>query len=187
LKEKFSVALDLDDTISFFIQSWLDRYYCKSGDYLSLYKITDWDISKFVLPDWSSKVYDILKEDCIYEKAGIKNGAFDTIQWLSNIADVYIITAYNYQITEAKGKWIEANLPFFPIKNLIFSNDKSLFNIDYLVDDRYENVVNFNGCGILFQDANTPWNHFYTAHYPIVYNWSEVQKFFEKEIEELNK
>jgi 5'(3')-deoxyribonucleotidase len=188
LEEKlFSVALDLDDVITHFIDSWLNYYNYKSGDHLTTDKITDWNISKFVLPEWSLKIYDLLKDDCIYEKAEIKDNAGEVIQWLLTKADVFIITAYNYKISEAKGKWVEKYLPFFPIENLIFSNKKHIYNIDYLIDDNYEKVINFNGGGILFQDVNTPWNHFHTNHYPTVHNWSEVQKFFEKEIEELNK
>lgn len=187
MKKEFSVAIDLDDTISLFIQSWLDRYNCKSGDHLDTDKITDWDISRFVLPEWNLKVYDILKEDCIYEKAEIKKDVVETIQWLLEVADVYILTAYNYNIAKAKGKWIEKNLPFFLIENLIFSNKKHIYNIDYLIDDNYEKVIGFNGCGILFQDENTPWNHKYTNHYPTVHNWLDIQTFFENEIKELSK
>lgn len=186
-KKYFSIALDLDDVISHFINSWLDYYNYKSGDHLTTDKITDWDISKFVFPTWKLQMYDLLKDSCIYEKAEIRNDADKVIQWLLEKADVYIVTAYNYHISEAKGKWVEKHLPFFPIENLIFSNKKHIYNIDYLVDDNYEKVINFNGCGILFQNEDTPWNHKYKNHYPTVHNWDEVKTYFENEIKELEK
>lgn len=183
MKKNFSVAIDLDDTISDFVSSWLKYYNYKSGDNLSKDKITDWNISKFVLPKWKKKIYDLANEKCIYEQPTIKDGSQEIIEWLLTKANVYIITAYlYYSAIEPKVEWIKTNLPFFPVENIIFSNHKNIFNIDYLIDDKYENVNNFNGCGILFQN-DTPWNQKHTDHWPTVHNWQEVKEFFENEIE----
>jgi 5'(3')-deoxyribonucleotidase len=50
--------------------------------------------------------------------------------------------------------------------------DKSLIRTDYLLDDRFENVVSFHGFGILF---NRPWNrgskYFYSAR---LKDWNDI-------------
>jgi 5'(3')-deoxyribonucleotidase len=171
-KAQIKVAIDLDDTISNFVEIWIDKYNEIYSDNLMKESITDWDVGKFTKR--GSKIYELLNNSDIYLNASIKYGAKDTIEWMQcNGFDPYIVTAtYNYRACAPKTLWIKRELPKFDISKVIFCNNKNMISADILIDDKYDNVKNFHGVGYLFGDDNG-WNKKF-KYEPRLPNWEYV-------------
>ena len=96
----------------------------------------------------------------------------------------YIPSAYVAEACLDKVNWIKKYLPNIKTENIIFINDKSLIDLDYLIDDGPHNIQSFSPLkeGIIY---DMPYNRYleYDAFqkWPRVKNWLEIKELFEKE------
>ena len=113
-------------------------------------------------------IYKYLYNEKLFKLLSIKNNAANIIETIIKDHEVYIVTAntsYNCGVCDDKIDFIKKFLPFFPIKNVIFINNKSLLNLDILIDDGLHNLENFKGIKVVF---DRPWNQDYS--FPIKYD-----------------
>ncbi len=79
----------------------------------------------------------------MYEDALLKEGAFEVIQKLNSVYDVYIVTSYtipdaHYQEgnhLKYKMEYLQKHLPFLTSNQIIFLNNKELISFDIRIDD----------------------------------------------------
>jgi 5'(3')-deoxyribonucleotidase len=162
-----NIALDTDDVIFDLVSTWLHLYEVYTLHHLEKNDITDWDISKFVLPEWKNKIYDIL-EDIDYMDIKPIDGAIEGIKKIQQLGHTIIFaTALNLKNKE---KWLCENIGTDSI-NYVVTKNKSLLDVEVLLDDNYKNILEFNkkGQGYLF---SRPWNNEFT-YQPRINNWSE--------------
>jgi 5'(3')-deoxyribonucleotidase len=177
------IGIDLDDTINCLVDHLLKLYNKDYDDDLTTADIKSWMMSSFVKPECGLKILDYLKIPKMFYDLDIKPDAQRVIPWLiDNGAEVQIVTAYVREGLEDKIDFIHKNFPAIPEKNIIFCNDKSCFNGDYLIDDGVHNLDGFlsrnpNGKVLLF---DRPWNEFAEDKYPRVHGWVEVEQHFRK-------
>ena len=177
------IAIDLDDTLSYFVEEWLEAYNEVYNDHLTKDKITEWNIAKFTKPDCNSKIYEMLTWDEIFLRAKVRENAVEVTKWLGDYYDLYIVTAYNYQTARAKTEWVIENLPHIDYRRVVFCNDKFIIDADYLIDDKDKNCVEFQGKSLLF-GINNPWNDYYKNQLNYnsslikVANWNDVFNYF---------
>jgi len=69
-----------------------------------------------------------------------------------------------------KYRWLEQHFPFIHWRNFVFCGDKSILNVDYLIDDNAYNFDGLRGEGLLF---DAPHNALETG-FRRVRNWQEV-------------
>ncbi len=150
--KKLVIACDLDDTITNFVESWLNLYNNIYQDNVKKEDIKTWNIANYV--KCGNKIYDLLIEDRIFLDARIKDNAFEILEKINKIHNLYIVTAYNYNTCKAKVLWIKQNLSFFDLDKIVFMNNKKLFKANVLIDDNPE-FLDFDGETLLFTE---PWN-----------------------------
>lgn len=95
----------------------------------------------------------------MYEDAPLKNGAYEVIEKLNQVYDIYIVT--NYCIPDAhfqegnhlkfKMEYLQKHLPFLKTEQIVFLNDKKLMNFDIRIDDSIRHLV--GGETLLLFDA----------------------------------
>jgi 5'(3')-deoxyribonucleotidase len=176
---KLTIGIDLDDTLNNLVDVWLTHYNWQFNDNLKIENIKSWEISSYVKPECGKeKLFNILKKDNWFANLGIQSNAFRVTEWLSKYYDLYIITAYFPNACIDKTKWVEKFLPHVNIENVIFCNNKTLINTDYLIDDKAETIEKFKNIGILL---DKPWNK-NSKHKLRICNWNDVYKYFEKRI-----
>lgn len=187
-----SVGIDLDTTLNTIEVQWLDLYNKDYNDNLTPDDLKVWDTSKCVKPECGSKIYDYLLTPHFFRNLNIQPNAFEVTKWLAEYFDLYIVTAYSYQSCADKAEWVKEYLPHIDVRNIIFCNDKSKVDIDYLIDDGGHNFFDengnkvFKGKGILL---DKPYNQYIGDRCTRVKDWLEIKPYFENELkrkEELN-
>lgn len=164
------VGIDLDDVCNNLVEVWLSRYNSDYNDNVKIEDIKTWDIGDYTKA--GKDFYKYLGDGETFKNLSIKDGAAETIEKLCKQHEVYIVTAnasYNTGVCDDKVNFIKKFMPFFPIKNIIFINNKSLLDLDVLIDDGLHNFEGFKGKKVVF---DRPWNQDYSK--PIKYDWRVV-------------
>lgn len=164
------IGIDLDDTINSLVEIWLSLYNSDYNDNVKIEDIKTWDIGDYTKA--GKDFYKYLGDGEAFKNLTIKDGAANIIEKLCEQHEVYIVTAnasYNTGVCDDKVNFIKKFMPFFPIKNIIFINNKSLLDLDVLIDDGLHNFEGFKGIKIVF---NRPWNRIQFGDYRM-YNWDE--------------
>lgn len=172
------LGIDLDSTLNNLDKVWLKRYNEDYND--SLKQWNDWQVLRCVKPECGKKILDYLLEPNFFKTLGVQKYAAETIKYLSQYFDIYIITAYNVVTCVDKAEWLKEHFQMIKQENIIFCNDKSVLNIDYLIDDGPHNIEGFKQTGIIF---DKPYNkHLNKKEYPYrCKTWKDVKLLFDKE------
>jgi len=180
--EKKKLGIDLDTTLNNLNEVWLERYNQDYGDNLTEW--IGWDIHNHIKSECGHKIYNYLKEPDFFYNLDIRENAAEVIDYLLEYFEIYIPSAYVAEACLDKVKWINKYLPNIKTENIIFINDKSLLELDYLIDDGPHNIQTFSP----FKDAiiyDMPYNR-YLDHdgfqtWPRIKNWLEIKELFENE------
>lgn len=157
------IGIDLDDTINNLVDVWIEKYNKDYNDNVKIEDIKTWDIGDYAKA--GKDFYKYLGDGKTFKNLSIKDGAAEVIEKLCKNNEVYIVTAnasYNTGVCDDKVNFIKKFMPFFPIKNIIFINNKSLLDLDVLIDDGLHNFEGFKGRKIVF---SRPWNEMVSEKY----------------------
>ena len=165
------IAIDIDDVICNLVEQWVKEYNFDFQDNLTLDKITEWDISKFVKKECGKKIFRYIEDPTIYERVTIKKNTISAINKIKNNFDrVIFITASTVGAAGRKFSLLKEYNLIDDKKDYFECHDKSLINYSLLIDDRYDNVINNRENNILF---NAPWNLKYDFKRR-ANDWSEI-------------
>jgi 5'-nucleotidase len=170
------IGIDMDGVIADLHLEWVNRYNRDYSDNLKPSDIINWNWHTLVKIECGSKIYDYLDDPSIFENLPIIKNSQYVIRELSKFYELFIITSpWNPESIPAKYRWLLKNFKFIDRKNYVFTGNKSISNVDYLIDDKAENFIDLDGQGILF-DAPHNQNQ---VDFPRVKNWLDVARFFE--------
>ena len=136
-----SIAIDLDTVLNTLNDDWLRMYNQDFNDNLTSEKITEWNIAKFTTPECGKLIYDYLKIPGFFRNLGVQPYAQEVTEWMAKEFDLCIATAYVPEACLDKCKWVDEHFPHIGAERVIFINDKSKLNADYLIDDRDLNIL----------------------------------------------
>ena len=153
------IAVDLDSTLSSFIDAWLKWYNEEYGTVVVPEDITNWGIHEHV--PHGTAIYDF----------------FDSVMsWLQhNNHDVYIVSSVVRDEHYGEKKlWVRKHLPFFDMRRFIACSSKEVVLADVMLDDGLHNLDNFEGMyGVVYDQ---PWNRS-SNHYTRVHSWLEFKRY----------
>ncbi|MFL9842875.1 5' nucleotidase, NT5C type [Flavobacterium rhizosphaerae] len=98
----------------------------------------------------------------------VMEGAVEAVRELAEDFDIYIVSAAMEfpQSLYEKRQWLEEHFPFISWKNIIFCGDKSVIDVDFLIDDHCKNLdfckgipLMFTACHNVFQNKHLRINH----------------------------
>ena len=98
-------------------------------------------------------------------------GSQEVVRQLTGKYDVYIVSAameFKNSLID-KFEWLADHFPFIPWTNIVFCGHK-IVDVDFIIDDRTRNFVNFKGRTLLY---SSPHNMLLDG-YERVNNWEEV-------------
>lgn len=179
MKSKYTILIDMDDTIEDLVPSWVDYLNMKYGYNKSLSDITDWSM-KLNFPDLTEEqIGEPLSDRIFWMSVTPKPGAVEYIKKL--IDDGYkikIVTAsyYNtiaFKIEEVLFKYF----PYLTWSDVIVTYDKDLIKGTCLIDDGFHNLLGGTWDKILF---DAPHNRKYdeTKFNMIrVFNWEAIYEY----------
>lgn len=182
MEKKVKIAFDLDDVLIDTIPSWLNTINERFGTNKKQEDIQNWSISNFFKEDIEKgllskeEIYYPLIEDDFWKKVKPIDGMYDMLLALKDLdkCDIYLATASNYQTI--KSKLVNCVFPyygdFFNEDNIILTKDKSILNVDILVDDYFGNINSFlknnpYSMGIIkyTTHSNIDWDGYENTHY----------------------
>ena len=172
------IGIDIDDTILNLLDPWILAYNQDYADNLKREDVTDWQFDQFVKDEAKFDIYDYINHAEIFENAKPIKWAVEVINYLKSLGHrIIFITANNPD--NIKQWWLGEYGFWNGQENFVLAYDKSLITTDFLIDDRYENVRDCQGVGILFNQChNQKYDWGLRAN-----NWKEVLYIIEGKIQ----
>ena len=187
-EKEIIIGVDCDDVIINLVPNWVKMYNEDYDDHLDVNNITEWKIDKFV--KCGDEIYDYIHPTPeflfnIYDHCEPIDGALDGIKSLREMGfRIVYVSASNKM--DYKYQWLEKYGFLDKRGNFVQAFDKTLINMNFLIDDNWENVQeiiqNPNKRAILFEK---PWNTSKKDNYDEVENryirknnWKEIIDYF---------
>lgn len=181
MKRRKKIGIDLDATLNNLHDTWLELYNKDYNDNLGISDMIKWDIQDVVKPECGSKIFNYLLNPGLFYDLSIVEGAKEVVEFLAEHYDLYITTAYTAETCLDKTRWVQKQKLSVYKDNIIFINNKSLLDVDYLIDDGPHNFKDFKGIGVIF---DMPYNKTLSGDKLVrCKGWHEIKDFFESEIE----
>ena len=177
------VAIDIDGPLANLHKEWYARYNQEYEDTLSVERVTDWALHKFVKPVCGLKIYDYLLDPTLYDDVEVEEGAKEAVELLKQKGNrVIFVSSAPAGSCDPKYRWMIRE-GFLSSKqrsheDLVFAYDKSLIRAAILIDDGPHNLEAFQGLSIAF---DTPYNQ--VVKKPRIYRmkgWKDLPELWEK-------
>lgn len=174
LKHKLKVGVDVDDVLYDCV-----NYVCHcinrdhpSDNPIKVEDFTDWSYATNPL---YKHMYEYFKTDEFTYNQPIFKGAKEFIKKLNEIAEVFIITAVNYNVMSTRAKRLVSDFGIDP-SHIILGSRKDLVELDIMLDDAVHNILESKArFPILFRRQ---WNQFLTGILS-VHSYDEVIQIVE--------
>lgn len=170
---KKSIAVDMDQVLANFIDKAVSASNARFDENLTAYEIFKGDHSE----DKRQQFWQMMNEpDFFRDLALLDEDAPAVLQELSEEYDIYIATAAMDVPGSfaAKYDWLREHFSFLDPNYFIFCGNKKVVHADYLIDDTPQQLRNFTGQGILFDQ---PMNRG-IEEFPRVIGWQGVREYF---------
>jgi 5'-nucleotidase len=149
---KLRIAVDMDEVLADSLGRQLELYNQKYGTQVSKSELHGLELVDIVPSEQQEWVLGMLHEPGFFASLDWIEGAREGISRLCAEHDVYIASAateFPNSMVE-KLVWVEHNIPVIPRRRVIFCGEKSVLDVDYLIDDTPGHFVGLRGVGLLF-------------------------------------
>lgn len=143
------IGVDVDETVADLLGEWLRRYNRAYDDSLLPEDLTEWELEKQVKPECGHKIFDILREQDMYDHVLPLPGARTGVHQLVSAGyRVVYVTSCVEGTADQKLRWLR-RWKFLPdiggrvCHDFIACSDKALIDVDILFDDNVVTVERF--------------------------------------------
>ena len=173
MSKKFTICIDMDDTITTLVTPWILWLNKKHGYNVDPKDVNQWEIPPFFPGLSDHEVFQPFWEPEFWDTVRPK---LNSVYWVRKLIedghDVYICTNTHYKVASMKmEKVLFKYFPFLSNRNLIIMRNKQMIKCDYLIDDGPHNIIgDYKG---LLMDM--PHNHnFYHPDVIRVFDWEAI-------------
>lgn len=150
------IAIDFDGTLFPTLERVLEVYNNSHDTNLTLSQITTYRLSDSFDVEVADKLVELFVNKEVYSSLQPYRGAVRAVKTLIEQGhEIYIATSTDVRNMEWKEELLQKHFPFIPKKNLIRIHNKSLLNVDVLIEDKMDNLTQTFAERICF---NQPWN-----------------------------
>lgn len=172
MTDRLRIGFDMDEVIcdtNGALIDWVHDRYGITGD-------PGRDATEGLSPEQLRAGKEMLDEGSIFADLAPMPGAIETLRDIDSVHEVFIITAAMEHPGSfaPKYQWVRQHLPFFDPMRLVFCGDKSMADVDYLVDDSPRHFERLRGEGIVF----TAPRNLSETRYRRVDNWADIRRLF---------
>ena len=179
MNNKFTVIVDIDDTINNLLEVWVRWLNDMYGTNVNHEEIKEWDMRKTFVTLTKEQIYAPLHNILFWREVQPKPGAVECLKdFMDKGMEVYLCTATHHATLDDKfTEFIHRCFPFIGWKHIIVAYDKSMILGDVMIDDKVDNIIN-SLCmtNILF---SAPYNQDFDTEKNMIYrvdNWDDVAK-----------
>ena len=140
MKDKITVALDLDGVIWDLVRPWIEVYNILYDDNVTYDDIIEYDISKSLTKAPRDDVCKILGINGFWNLVEPFNNSIEYLSKLNEEYNLVIATKSDHRTLSIKLKRFFNLFPFMEYDQIICIHDKSLLNVDWLIDDCLDNL-----------------------------------------------
>lgn len=148
--KKFRILIDMDDTITNFLEEVINEYNKTYGTSHSIDEVTEW-----VIPSsFEYGLFSVLELTNILTMITPKLDSIEYInKWIDEGYDVFIVSdcCNCYQSYRDKLKWLKTYIPKFDLSHFIPCKEKYVIQGDILIDDNLDNLNKWS--------LNNPYGH----------------------------
>lgn len=144
--KKLDINVDLDGIVVSLHDKWMAVYNAEYGGNLAMEQITDWDMAKFVPPEHSKIIFDIIGRPGFFADIEPIPGAIEGLKQLQARGhNVTLVTAGSGNALTDKETWIKVYAPNM-LNHCIMvqgKTPKGAIRADVLFDDGPHNILDF--------------------------------------------
>lgn len=171
--KKQSIAIDQDQVLASLLEAWLELYNYDYSHDLAPHQITKWNWHDITFA--GERIYTYLDDASIFENLDVVKDSIEVTKELSEHFELFVVTApWNAESVPPKSRWLQKHFPHINKKNHVFTQNKSVINCNFLIDDKPSNLINIQGQPLLF----TAPHNLNEVDFPRVNNWLEVREWF---------
>ena len=175
---KLNLIVDCDDVLSRLVEFWVKFYNIENEDDKTVDDIKGWDIQNYLTKGTEEDLFDILNLGNFFRNVPSMPRAKLILRRLREEGhDITVVSDYtNPSQLADKQYWLKTFMDIEK-KDIMFGGKKQIVTGDIMIDDKPENLENFDGIRILFSACHnklaTPENSGY--HFRCE-NWWEVEE-----------
>ena len=172
----YRIAIDFDEVLFATLEKVLEIYNKRHGTNIELSQITTYNLYDNFDSEVADELIELFVEKDVYSSLQPYKGAVRAVKSLVEQGhEVYIATATDVRNMEWKEELLQRHFPFVPKKNLIRIHNKSLLNVDVLVEDKIDNLKSTFADRVCFDQ---PWNQDNDSDYVYsiyrIHHWGEI-------------
>ena len=170
------IAIDFDGTLFPTMEKVIELYNRKHNTSLDISQITLYNLHDNFPADIADELLEFFVDKSVYDCLVPYKGAIRAIKTLVEQGhEIYIATSTDVRNMEWKEDLLQKHFPFIPKKNLIRIHNKSLLNVDVLVEDNLSNLKNtFADRVCLDQHWNRDEDIDYVYSIYRIHHWGEI-------------
>lgn len=182
------IAIDFDSTLFPTMERAIELYNKRHNTSIDMSQITMYNLHDNFDTEVADELLELFVDKSVYISLQPYKGAVRTIKSLIEQGhEIFVATSTNVRNMEWKEELLQKHFPFIPKNNLIRIYNKSLLNVDVMVDDNIDHLTQTFADRICFDQ---PWNQseIKDEAYDIrrIYGWSEITNII-NDIERKNK
>ncbi len=169
------LLIDQDDVLAEYIKGVTLAFNAKYHTSFKSNTCNNWDLTMV----FGDEIKTVMHEPELFENLEPVKDALSIFERLyrSELFDMYIVTAAQPTCVEAKSRWIQKHLPFFPLQKFIVCWCKYMIKGDYLLDDGMHNIEDFAKNGGIPVVYSRPHNINQCKEYHRVDSWRSFEQF----------
>lgn len=150
------IAIDFDSTLFPTMERVIEIYNARHSTNMTIEQHTAYNFYEHFPSDVADELINTFVEKDVYDNLKPYKGAVRTVKFLIEQGhEVYIATASDVRNMEWKENLLQKYFPFIPKNNLIRIYNKSMLNVDVLIEDNLNNLKNSLAERVCFSQ---PWN-----------------------------
>ena len=182
---KKRIMIDLDDVIVN-QDGWirLVNEFLKTN--FTIDDVKGYYIQDLVPPELKDEFTKFFISKNVYDYGNVHKDCIDVIKKLNDKYDVYVCSAYEFRDNllycadslKYKFEFLIKNFPFLNIKNILFSNDKSIIDCDIKIDDKLSNLEGAETkiLYLAYHNKNIDRELLNKNNVIVVKNWKDIEK-----------
>jgi 5'(3')-deoxyribonucleotidase len=170
------IAIDFDEVLFPTLEKVLEIYNKEYGANIELDQITTYNLYDSLPTGVADDLINLFTEQSIYDNLQPYKGAVRSVKTLIEHGhEIYVATASDVRNMEWKEQLLQKYFPFIPKNNLILIHNKSILNIDVLIEDSLDNLKSTFADRVCFSQ---PWNvdedDDYVYSISRIHHWGEI-------------
>jgi 5'(3')-deoxyribonucleotidase/uncharacterized protein with PQ loop repeat len=171
--ERRRIGIDMDEVIADAFGKYKRAVDDVISEALTRGRLEGKSFEEVVPPEELARARALLEDPAFFRDLEVIQGSREVIRELAVHYEVYVASSAMELPSSfaAKYAWLRENFPFIPPSHMVFCGDKSILDVDYLIDDSPRHFERFRGTPLLF---SAPHN-FGERRFRRVSSWEEVR------------